>query len=878
MICEGEKSADAAARVFPKSVAVTSPGGARAAEKTDWSALRGRKVLVWPDDDSPGRDYAAKVSAILAALDCDVSILDAHTLARIAPGGGAREPSKNGWDAADAISEWADTAALRQTAFGCSKPFHAPSYISFEGFEMSDEGLYRQATRGRGKDAEAISERISAPFEILGRGRSPDGHSWGRFLRWRDPDGRMHERFVADEVLHGEASGVCAPLAAAGLEIVRKQQSAFVSYVSGSKPAGRVTVVHRTGWHEIEGTDVFVLPSECIGPKHTGRILLDSAAHGPYESKGKLADWHKGVGTLTAGHAIPMLAISAAFAGPLLHLAGLEGGGLNLFGQSSRGKTTCLQAAASVWGRGATPGYVRAWRATANGLEGAAAQSADTLLILDELGLVDARDASQALYGLSNGQGKQRAARDGSPREIKCWRVLFLSSGELPVDSKLAEASGRKARAGQLVRLLDVPADRGAGFGVFDHGGPDGDAAALAKSVKLAATSAYGTAGPAFVRRLIADGVTGDDVRALLSDFVRATVPRIADGQVERAAQRFGLIAVAGELAARFEIVPWRANAARNAAAWALDRWVEYRGGTEPAEVRQAIESVRLFIEQHGDARFTPVDDPDARPVPNRAGYRKGAGSEREWWIFPQVWKDEICAGQDPQLVARVLDRSKMLRTQAEGFNARSAWAAARFEPTWSPWRFLRVRPMRADSLAELRAIMSGGPAPGGTAGTPGTLKAVPGPKCPSFRTFHVFRVERDTERKERFESGTPVGTCALPSAVVVEAERAAIAIEEGRVPPAYADAWAGFQTRKPGHVSEAVWFRAQDAAGRFLDEWASLALSFGWRPPDIFGQNGLAWFCQGERVRALGPDNAVTASERIFTRQRVGVMASPNG
>jgi hypothetical protein len=40
-------------------------------------------------------------------------------------------------------------------------------------------------------------------------------------------------------------------------------------------------------------------------------------------------------------------------------------------------------------------------------------------------------------------------------------------------------------------------------------------------------------------------------------------------------------------------------------------------------------------------------------------------------------------------------------------------------------------------------------------------------------------------------------------------AERAAIAIELGKVPPAYADAWAAFQTRKPGHVSETKWFRS---------------------------------------------------------------------
>ena len=113
-----------------------------------------------------------------------------------------------------------------------------------------------------------------------------------------------------------------------------------------------------------------------------------------------------------------------------------------------------------------------------------------------------------------------------------------------------------------------------------------------------------------------------------------------------------------------------------------------------------------------------------------------------------------------------------------------------------------------------------------------------------------VFQVEHDENQKTQFGLGTPAGT--LPDAFDV-AERAAIAIEDGRVPPAYADAWAAFQTRKPGHVSEAEWFQAVDDAGRFLDEWAGLALDFGWRQSDIFGPDGLAWFCAGERVRALG-------------------------
>ena len=274
--------------------------------------------------------------------------------------------------------------------------------------------------------------------------------------------------------------------------------------------------------------------------------------------RGTLKDWQDGVAKLSSGHALPVLAISTALAGPLRHLAGQEGEGVNIFGGSSKGKTTILQAAASVW-------YVRAWRATANGLEGAAASATDTALVLDELGVLEARDAQTAIYGLANASGKVRAARDGSLRAEKLARAH--SFGEVPIETKLAEDRGRKARAGQLVRMLDIPAGVS---GVFDHDGPSNDAGALAKAFKLAAISAYGTGGLEFVRRIIAEGADeiGETARNMIAAFIETAAPAGSDGQIDRAAQRLGLIAAAGELATALEIVPWRAGEARDAALW----------------------------------------------------------------------------------------------------------------------------------------------------------------------------------------------------------------------------------------------------------------------------------------------------------------------
>ena len=630
VVCEGEKAAEAAAAIFPNSIATTSSGGAGAAAKTDWTPLAGRLILIWPDHDAAGAKYAREVAAILAALGCFVFIIDAKALAAIDPAGGTREP-RDKWDAADAAAEWSDRAALRKTANGLRKPFDpGPAFVSHGAFAMTARGLEAETTRRSGGNQKTLRERVSGAFEILGKSRNPKGGDWGLWLRWHDGDGRTHTRLVAFADLHGEPAALCRGLAADGLHIERSKQHALADYLNGAEAHGRVTRVETTGWHTIGGRDVFVLPGGTIGPSAAEIVILDGGASAPYEASGTLADWRENVGVLASGQVLPMLAISAALVGPLLSPAKGEGGGVHIFGPSSKGKTTLLQMSASVWGRGATPGFVRAWRATLNGLEGGAALATDTALILDEMGILDPREAAAAIYALANGGGKQRASRNGDLREPKSWRVSIISSGEIPLEAKLTEGKG-KARAGQLIRLLDIPADRGLGFGAFDHGGETGDAGALARAIKAGASTSYGTAGPEFVRRLIREGVTGDDVRAMVAEFVKEVCPPRADGQIERAAHRLGLISAAGELAIALDVAPWPAGDAKGASAWAFKAWLGNRGGLEPAEARQALNQVRLFIEQHGDSRFDPLDNLKpgllrTGPAGAKARARKGNG------------------------------------------------------------------------------------------------------------------------------------------------------------------------------------------------------------------------------------------------------------
>ncbi|MFC1659603.1 AAA family ATPase [Pseudomonadota bacterium] len=62
LIIEGEKTCDKASQLFPEYTCITSSGGTNAYEKTDWSILKDRSVVIFPDNDKVGFNYAKNVA------------------------------------------------------------------------------------------------------------------------------------------------------------------------------------------------------------------------------------------------------------------------------------------------------------------------------------------------------------------------------------------------------------------------------------------------------------------------------------------------------------------------------------------------------------------------------------------------------------------------------------------------------------------------------------------------------------------------------------------------------------------------------------------------------------------------------------------------
>ncbi len=542
-------------------------------------------------------------------------------------------------------------------------------------YRLTEAGVQK-----RQKIGDELQWRLFAPpLEVLADLRDGEGRGWSRLVGFKDRDGRRHEIPLAmAEIGAGRGAELLALLASGGYEtpIQSAARSDLLNCIMQARPAARLRRVERLGWHG----GAYVLPDQVIGAPQGERIAFQPPGdfEHAFRAAGSLEGWREEIATPCAGNSRLALSLCMGFAAPLLALLEEEGGGVHLRGGSSLGKTTALNVAASLWG-GGEPGYVRSWRATSNALEGVALAHNDGLLCLDELGECDPRAAGEAAYMLGNGIGKGRASRSGSARAVARWRLLFLSTGELSLSDKIAEAgAGKRARAGQELRFLDLPADAGAGLGLFERlpgGQTPGD---FSKALKEAARRHHGWAGPAFVAWIASRREeVREAAKAFIVEFLRRATFEQSAGQAGRAAQRFALIGAAGELAREAGLLPWPQGEALRAAEVCLRVWLEERGGDGSAEARAAVEQVRGFLEAHGASRFQAAEASGERVIERLGFWRPGPDGAREYLVPASSFKRALAAGHDPKLMLQALKAAGILQTGGESLAAQSIYIGA---------------------------------------------------------------------------------------------------------------------------------------------------------------------------------------------------------
>jgi uncharacterized protein (DUF927 family) len=282
---------------------------------------------------------------------------------------------------------------------------------------------------------------------------------------------------------------------------------------------------------------------------------------------------------------------------------------------------------------------------------------------------------SAAAYALAGGSGKARLSSGADLRSRLRWRLAVLSSGELSLAARIAEgARQQKARAGQEVRIVDIQADAGRGFGLFDHAGATGNARDLADAIRDATKEYFGVAGPAFVEVLLnRRDETIAAALAIIKAFVADHVPEGANGQVARVAQRFALVAAAGEIGIGVKLLPFASGAVLDAVARLFKAWIAARGGLGASESRAAVDAVRQFIQAHGKARFIRLDDVDGESHSFRVQMAAGYYSRNKGrYYFTDAGWQEALAGLERRAAAEALFAAGYLVKDNDGKTKRS--------------------------------------------------------------------------------------------------------------------------------------------------------------------------------------------------------------
>jgi len=520
-------------------------------------------------------------------------------------------------------------------------------------FDLRHDGLYRIDDYGN------PLEQLTSSFTVVGQGCDASNRGYSLVIDVPTSSGQVNQVIISNGTLVADGKEALKQLADAGLVITEFDgaPNMLIRYLRGLVHGEPKLLVESPGW--VDG-ETYITPDGDTIPAENDHVIFKEN-HGSdidCTCQGTLQQWQQYVGCYCVGNSVLILSVCVALVGVLLPILGLESFFAHIIGSSSTGKTTGLKVGNSVVG---SPKRIKTWRTTDNALESIASLCNHCLLCLDEMGQVSAQIVGDIAYMLAAGQGKQRANRNGDGRAVKSWRVAALSTGEIPLADHIRSGGGQ-ARAGQEVRILDIKILPSFNYGAFETIHDYEQPSVFARDIANNAGRYYGTPLKAFITKITELG--HDQVRALVKQiteqFLADIVPPSADGQVHRVAERFALLAAAGELASQWGITGWADGEAIKAMMAVFARWITDRGGIGASEEVKILAQVKYFFQQYGHSRFEPkgtvVSPNEESRVPSRrAGFYTVKDGDFHHYVPSEVFKNEICEGFNPSLVIKVL-------------------------------------------------------------------------------------------------------------------------------------------------------------------------------------------------------------------------------
>jgi len=435
----------------------------------------------------------------------------------------------------------------------------------------------------------------------------------------------------------------------------------------------QVDILDRPGWRYDQKSKLFRFahPLGMIGPEseNTSRVTFDPSQlrNLHVAKKGTHKGWLKGVLEPSRGNSRLLFGLCAAVASPLLYFQNrIESRLFNLYGTSSKGKSTIMMTAGSV--HGGSPDhqlmFANSWNSTPNALCGWAASHSNLFGALDEMPN-DPDEAAPIIafaYAFSAGVDKMRKDANAKDKLPETWRLVALSSAERPLEELAAvDARRRKHVAeGAQARVIDVPAVVGE-FGAFECIHDYAGSREFADALRDAASEHYGHAGYRFIKGLVQEvNEVGEyKFRRELSDemdsFVASLKLENASDIVKRVAQSFALVRFAGVLAVELGVFGKEIEVEEIDAACrkVFKGWLKARGGEHSISEAAPLVRLRDFLATN-ESRFVSLDigvgTDEAKQQKSRmqrfAGYSKRYEGEEWFWVVPSVFETEVAGGK----------------------------------------------------------------------------------------------------------------------------------------------------------------------------------------------------------------------------------------
>jgi len=567
--------------------------------------------------------------------------------------------------------------ALRVADTGEERPLlqldHLPG-IHVPPRYVVDDGIHERKATLDSVDLVRLTHRVILPTLVLA---DIDTGERSVQLEWQERKG-WGSRIVPGSMVQDPRAFV--KLRDAGAPVAAHNAGALARFIDeveehNTENIPRAWATCRMGWlrggdlgfalgHEVIGSDLVQVEFETDGTEIQIADALVSA--------GTLDGWIRGI-ELCAPHPLVMLAVYASIAAPMLEaIPQAPNAIIDWSGATSRGKTTALRIAASVWGNPDERafGLVQKWNQTSNFLERIATFCTHMPMLMDDTKDVIPKyrpGIAPMVYQVAGGKGRGRAKATGTQRTAS-WRTVLLSTGEAPLTS-FSQDAGARAR---VVCLQGQP-----------FGWGDNEPLVLEINESLAANCGH-------FGRVVVGWLADhrDDWPAIAERYKQLTMiyaDQVEASATKRLARIVGLLAIAKEIGERCGLPLPLCDPL--ASAWEAAQ----RGGIDTDRPKAALQEVYSWAVSHA-AEFWGRHDQgyDGEPTRRPSKGWAGAWDTGEWEMI--VFKPECLhsilrhLGYEPAAVLPLWHEREWMKSNEAGRDTyrvsvegeRTRWLAVR--------------------------------------------------------------------------------------------------------------------------------------------------------------------------------------------------------